>query len=141
LNRLTTVHFTREKFPELNKFLTRMLPKEYQTDNLKQGDENIIIDGRLATNDTSKIKGIRSPMELLMSDVFDDLLVGSTPTVKLPSKPKKSGKSSKKKTKSSKKSSSKSKKRLLGGSFSTVKTQYDSEIKLEDVQDRTDLFV
>ncbi len=38
-----------------------MLPTEYQTDNLKQGDENIIIDGRLATNDTSKIKGIRSP--------------------------------------------------------------------------------
>ena len=153
LNRLTTVHFTNDKFPELNKFLTRMLPREYQTDNLKQGDENIIIDGRLATNDTSKIKGIRSPMELLMSDVFDDLLVGSPPTVKpkplpvkvnKPDKTTKSSKSSKKKTKSSKKSnksSSKSKKRLRGGSFSTVKTHYDSEIKLEDVQDRTDLFV
>ena len=60
-----------------------MLPEEYQTDNLKQGDENIIIDGRLATNDISKIKGIRSPSRVInVRRILQDLLVGSPPTEK-----------------------------------------------------------
>ncbi len=73
-----------------------------------------------------------------MSDVFDDLLVGSAQTVKpqpiyllklinllkllnLANQVRK-----RQNPKKSKKSSSKSKKRLRGGSFSTVKTHYDS---------------
>ena len=124
LNRLTIVHFTRDKYPEFNKFLSTLLPKEYQSANLVQGEEKVIIDGRLATNDKSMIAGIRSPVELLMYDVFDDLIDTKVISRK-DSKKKKSSRSRKKSSKIS----------------SKVINNYKSGIGTEDIEERPDLFI
>jgi len=124
LNRLTTAHFTRDKYPEFNKFLSTLLPKEYQHESLIKGMEKVIIDGRLATNDKSMIAGIRSPVELLMSDVFDDLI----DTKVISRKESKKKKSSRIKKKSSRISSK-------------VINNYKSGIGTEDIEERHDLFI
>ncbi len=84
MNRLTTVHYTPDKNPEFNQFLSQLLPREYQVENLQEAGENIIIDSRLSTNNNRILRGIRSPIELLMSDVFDDLLVETSEVKKKP---------------------------------------------------------
>lgn len=130
LNRLTTVHYTPDKNPEFNQFLSQLLPREYQVENLEEGGENIIIDSRLATNNNRILRGIRSPVELLMSDVFDDLIVETSEVkIKPHSLKRKTGKKSK------------SRKQPTRAQFSITQQHYDSRITLEMAKKRRDLFV
>ena len=77
LNRLSSVFFTEKRNPEFNKFLSRLIPSEFQGQNVKVNAREIVDDWRLIENDTKKIHGVHSPVEILMSGVFDDLMVDS----------------------------------------------------------------
>ena len=75
LNRLSSVFFTIEREPEFNKILSKLIPSEYQGENINIDGRDIVIDWRLAENDPRKIPGVKSPIELLQSGAFDNLLV------------------------------------------------------------------
>ena len=75
LNRLSSVFFTSEREPEFNKILSRLIPSEYQGENINIDGRDIVIDWRLAENDPRKIPGVKSPIELLQSGAFDNLLL------------------------------------------------------------------
>jgi len=78
LNRLSSVFYTEERNPEFNDFLSGLIPREFQGQNVKDGTRDIVIDWRLVETDSKKIAGVKSPVELLMSGAFDDLLSGSS---------------------------------------------------------------
>lgn len=77
LNRLSSVFFTEKRNPEFNKFLSRLIPSEFQGQSVKVDTREIVDDWRLVETDTKKIPGVQSPVEMLMSGVFDDLMVES----------------------------------------------------------------
>lgn len=78
LNRLSSVFYTKQRNPEFNEYLSRLIPSKYQGQNVEIEGRKIVDDWRLVERDSKKIAGVMSPVELLMSGAFDDLLSGSS---------------------------------------------------------------